>query len=288
MVKAILMLSLILARVVLANQFQSHLIKNLKNDTVQWELIFEDEFNGDKIDQSKWNIANNFTHTQKEQQIYFPENAYTENGNLVIKTEFQPKFYEPFNRTYNYTSAWLDSSKKFNFTSGSKVEARILLPKTSKGDQIWPAFWTKGESAPWPSGGEIDIMEMSTNWYEDKLPHLYGTYHWGQAGNDYCGGCGTIFPDFQLNLDQYINFSIIWDDNQITWYVNDIEYRINQQGAFYNNTSAHEPIELPQFPQFLIINDAIDGYATPDPREYPKFMKIDFIRVYKKIIKSDH
>lgn len=60
-------------------------------------------------------------------------------------------------------------------------------------------------------GGEIDVMEMSTGWYDDKLPHLWGTYHWGQK-DDVCSGCGTIYPNFNLDLNKYITFTAVWSE----------------------------------------------------------------------------
>ena len=71
-----------------------------------WHLVWSDEFDGKKIDETKWdfqlgtgaeygleNWGNN------ELQYYKKENAYVKNGNLVIEARKQ-NF-----KGYNYTSA---------------------------------------------------------------------------------------------------------------------------------------------------------------------------------------
>jgi beta-glucanase (GH16 family) len=81
-----------------------------------------------------------------------PENVRIEDGMLVIEAR-----KEEFVRR-NYTSARLKTQGLHAWTYG-RIEARMKLPY---GNGIWPAFWMLGadiQQNPWPSSGEIDIME---------------------------------------------------------------------------------------------------------------------------------
>ncbi|EAS03461.2 glycosyl hydrolase family 16 laminarinase (macronuclear) [Tetrahymena thermophila SB210] len=247
-------------------------IESLRNQ--EWVEIFRDDFDGDKLDTRYWTARNNMTHTDWEQQLYIEEDVYVENGNLVLRTRFNPKIYQPTQRLYNYTSGWVDSSEKFNYMFGY-TEARIKIPKVVLDDPIWPAFWSIGEGTYWPNGGEIDTMEMSATWNPDFLPHIQGTYHWGKDG-DQCNACGTEFP-YYLDFSEYHTYTTVWNATQIDWYVDGILYRTNVNGTIYEKMSS--PVDLPHYNQFLIINDALWGEPTPNPQDYPKYMYIDYVTV---------
>ena len=103
------------------------------------------------------------------------------NGNLVLQArrEVTPGSACPVDPvsgsgTCQYTSARLNTYGKFNFTYG-RVEARI---KVSSTQGLWPAFWMLGadffdKRTPWPTCGEIDIME-----HVGREPNrLYSTLH---------------------------------------------------------------------------------------------------------------
>jgi beta-glucanase (GH16 family) len=52
-----------------------------------------------------------------------------------------------------YCSARLNSVFRAQY---GHIEARISMPS---GPGLWPAFWMMGDGAPWPAGGELDIVE---------------------------------------------------------------------------------------------------------------------------------
>lgn len=69
-------------------------------------------------------------------------------------------------------------------------------------------------------------MEMDS-WNDDWIPYIWGTYHWGQRGKDYCQGCGTIYPDKNFNLTDWHTYSVEWDENKIDWFVDGVKYKTN-------------------------------------------------------------
>ncbi|EAR99186.2 glycosyl hydrolase family 16 laminarinase (macronuclear) [Tetrahymena thermophila SB210] len=247
------------------------IVQSLKNQ--EWVEVFRDDFNGTKLNTTIWTARNNMTHGSWEQQLYQSDDVYVENGNLVLRTRFNPQKYIPSGRLYNYTSGWVDSQGKFSYKYGY-AEARILFSKIVKNDPIWPAFWSIGENTYWPNGGEIDTMEMSTQWGTNGNPKIWGTYHWGKT--DQCNGCGSQFTG-NLDFSEYHTYTTVWNETQIYWYVDGIHYKTNVNGTTYPNTKS--PLILPNYSQYFIINDALWGTPEPNPSDYPKYMYIDYVRV---------
>jgi beta-glucanase (GH16 family) len=124
---------------------------------VEFQLVFEDNFDGDTLDAAKWNIdegdgcpdlcgwGNN------ELQSYSADNISVTNGLLRIEGRRETDG--------SYTSGRLNSKGKFDFRYG-RVEVSARIPS---GEGTWPAIWLLHSDptiyGPWPLSGEIDIME---------------------------------------------------------------------------------------------------------------------------------
>lgn len=53
----------------------------------QNELVWSDEFNGNSIDSTKWNVANDFYHCcNDELQIYEKDQISVKGGNLILRS----------------------------------------------------------------------------------------------------------------------------------------------------------------------------------------------------------
>lgn len=236
----------------------------------QWQLVWSDEFGGNVVNDSNWihEIGGNGW-GNGELQYYTDRdtNSYVNNGYLVIQA-LQENY-----SAWNYTSARLKSQGKRFFKYG-KILARIKLPY---GKGLWPAFWMLGESFPivgWPDCGEIDIVELVGGPSGDNT--VYGTAHWenengqhAQYGNSYTLTSGIFADNFHL-------FSIIWDEQKIRWYVDNLLY--------------HEiditPASLSEFHEefFIVLNVAVGGNwpGPPDSTTvFPQKMKVDYVKVYK-------
>lgn len=117
-----------------------------------WKLVWSDEFDRPNINPEAWTFEKGCSIRNNEKEYYTdrPENARTENGNLVIETRWENMGDCP------YTSASMNTRRK-KFWQFGRFEMRAKLPS---GPGIWPAFWTCGNVGKWPENGEIDIMEM--------------------------------------------------------------------------------------------------------------------------------
>src|SRR4051812_10419760 len=156
-----------------------------------------------------------------EQEYYQAANASISNGNLVITARKQQV------GSNAYTSARMNTAGKKSFLYG-KIEASIKVPKAQG---LWPAFWMLGSNigdpnVGWPKCGEIDIMEtVNTD------THNYGTIHWDNNGHQSFGG------NIVVSTNAYHTYTVTWDTNAITWFVDGVQYH---QANIANNINGTE------------------------------------------------
>lgn len=242
-----------------------------------WELVWSDEFEGDKIDPANWTYdIGGWGWGNGEAQYYTdrPENARVENGLLVIEAR-QERFEDNL-----YTSARLLTQGLQAFQYG-RIEARIKVPS---GTGTWPAFWMLGDSfgrdtedpnqSNWPNVGEIDIME-----YVGREPDLVvGTVH----GPGYAGAGGLTRwnrQDYPI-ADDFHTFAIEWDYEGIRWfYDGELYYDLSREAVGDREWVFDQPF-------FIILNLALGGtlggFISPDT-EFPVNMYVDYVRVYQSV-----
>ena len=242
-------------------------------EVINYTLVWDDDFDNSEIDLNKWNFeigTGDWGWGNNEAQYYTndPENAYIEDGNLIIQA-----VHENYGGM-NYTSARLTTKNKGDWRYG-KLEIRAKLPT---GIGTWPAIWmlpTDWVYGGWPESGEIDIMEhvgYNPNWihgtiHTDAYNHMDGTQLGGQIH----------INDASSNFHIY---SIVWSDESIKWYVDDIQFY-----DFYNDQQ--DDFTTWPFNQdfHLILNLAIGGtwggQQGIDDSAFPAQFKIDYVKIYE-------
>ncbi len=241
------------------------------------DLIFNDEFSGSSVDQTKWtSIVGDGCPTlcgfgNNEEQWYRPENTTVQNGKLVITTRNE------FVGGKQYTSSKLVTSGKFNSRYG-RYEASIKLPSAGG---IWPAFWMLPENGSWPFTGEIDIMEA-----QHKNPEsIGGTVHYSNGGWRFNGREYSAGLDLSAGFHEY---AVEWEPNEIRWYVD------NQLYHSVTPATTVDPWPFSQGDWYIILNVAVGGPGTPytgniqpTPADYPTQMEVDYVRVYNGVLALD-
>jgi beta-glucanase (GH16 family) len=244
-------------------------------------VVWSDEFDGPSIDQSKWTYdTGNWGFGNGELQYYTgrPENAYIENGSLVIKAMRE---YYKGDTGKSFTSARLKTQGRFAFKYGT-IEARIKVPDLANG--LWPAFWLLGNNIganEWPRCGELDILEMGMHQaieagLQNKKHSAYA--HWYDNGNKNYG----TFIDSPVNLNEdYHLYKLSWTPTTIKAYIDGVEYWVMDI-----TPSAAPALDEFHKPFFIIANLAVGGWnfvEIQDPgaitAPFPAKMYIDWIRV---------
>ena len=149
----------------------------------EWKLVWSEEFNSDgPYNREVWEAEQGFVRNH-EAQWYQEDNARQENGCLVIEARKErrsnPTYKTEGRRDWRserefieYTSSSLTTRRSFSFLYG-RLEVRAKIPT---GGGAWPAIWLLGKDMPWPSCGEIDVME----YYRIKdVPHILANAAWG-------------------------------------------------------------------------------------------------------------
>lgn len=249
-----------------------------------WKLAWQDEFDGPNrspIDARKWTAevgGNGWGNRELQYYTNRIDNAYLENGSLVIKA-IKETHTGADKVTREYTSARLITKKTFTTQYGRFV-ARI---KVARGQGIWPAFWMLGadiDKVGWPKAGEIDIME-----YIGKEPsNVYATIHGpGYSGK---GGLSTPYslPGKENFADAFHIYSVEWEPNVLRFYCDDVLFK------------TVTPLDLPagtkwvyDRPYFILLNLAVGGNwpGSPDSTTvFPQVMLVDYVRVYQKKVVS--
>lgn len=282
-----------------------------------WELVFEDDFNGNSLDITKWEIqgwAQGPLIDAAAQEYNSLDNIIVANGKLSIIAKKETVLRKavswkneddilddgyPNLRTYFYTSSNILTKTPFGY---GKYEIRCKIPK---GKGFWPAFWTFSG----PIWNEIDIFEF---WNEEncigqydssklsKNPHFNSHYDYNgngiseNCGSDVFGSCDNWNgPDYS---EDFHTFSMIWNNYTIEWYIDgELKRRTtkftNLLGQPVNCSSliANQYYLLNHsFPQqklqHIIVNLAIQAReGGPDENTpFPSAFEIDYIRYYKQ------
>ncbi|MFT6809124.1 MAG: beta-glucanase (GH16 family) [Saprospiraceae bacterium] len=238
-----------------------------------YDLAWEDSFDEPSLNLDNYNFdladgcPDLCTWGNAELQWYTDEqkNVAIQSGKLVMTATKSGAF--------SFNSGRINTKGKREFQFG-RIDIRAKLPF---GQGLWPAIWMLGaniDDVGWPASGEIDIMEMVGH-----LPHqVLGTAHWGPSG-----GANSTFKSGAFNLEenfseQFHVFSIVWEENEITWYVDEQKFHTitpaDMQGQEYRFNQ----------PFYFLFNVAVGGNFPGNPDEttiFPQAMEIDYVRVFQ-------
>lgn len=243
-----------------------------------YELIWNDEFDGSEIDQSKWSYdlgdgcdlgICGWGNNELEYYTNRPQNAYLDNGNLVIKAIKETPLYL---NQYQYTSSRLITKNKGDFRYG-RVDVKARLPI---GRGLWPAIWmlpTDNAYGGWPRSGEIDIMENIGS----EPDRVFGTIHYGHDYWRYTteGITKEEGPNFAEDFHVY---TLLWNEDCIMMLVDGEK----MAGPYSRSTTL--PTTWPFDQNFhLLLNVAVGGNLPGNPTpatQFPQVMEVDYVRVY--------
>jgi beta-glucanase (GH16 family) len=208
-------------------------------------LLFADEFDGTALDSSKWTVVGPDFWVNDEQQAYFdrPDTIALRDGKLFLTPRFEPSTDTNAQRKAPFVSGRITTKDKFDFTYG-RAEARIRMPDAVG---AWPAFWLLG-NGPWPTTGEIDIMEYvgDKSWtgvamhgpkYSGETPFVDRFYF--PAGEDVTG---------------WHTYAAEWSKDQVEFFVDGkLTYRVTKAMVSHYGRWAYDT------PEHLILNFAMGG-----------------------------
>lgn len=255
-------------------------------------MAWSDEFDRDgRPDETTWNYEEGFVRNH-EAQWYQAENAFVKDGLLVIEARREHRknpIYKSSGRHWgqqrefiDYTSSCLTTRGKRQFLYG-RLEVCARIP-TAGG--AWPAIWTLGDGLPWPSCGEIDLMEF----YRIKgVPHILANVAWGndRPFDAVWNSRRVPFTHFTQRDGEWASrfhvWRMDWDEKNLRLYLDDEllnEVPLSQT----HNGSIGRGVNPFTRPQYILLNLALggDNGGTIDDEAFPMRYEIDYVRVYEK------
>lgn len=246
-----------------------------------WNLIFEDEFLGDYEDH--W-IAWESGAYNDELQHYQPSNVIIDKGYLYlkgkrekVKGKTQPRNKKQ--KKFDFTSGRLESKKLFGTKDieGQKTMKFSARVRLVEGEGMWPAWWSYGK--PWPTVGEIDILEARGN-----APYEFSScYHYGKKR-------GILDTKAALNVFEYEHTDKLTE----CFHVYEMEWSKDSINIFFDEkmVKSYDVETYPYVADFrekehmLCLNLAIGGifFDQVDESKIPdeSFYVIDWVKVFQK------
>ena len=271
-----------------------------------WKLVWNDEFEGDRVDLTKWDfeIGNGFfdykNHVwipgwgNEELQYYTrePQNVSVKDGLLTIRA-VKESLHE-----CGYTSARLKTRKRDGTVLFSKLYGRVeFRAKVPWGKGLWPALWmlpVEDKYGGWAASGEIDLMEI----VGEKPHEVLNSIHYG-----------SVYP--KRSLDTHVHklpngsmvsdwhvYTVEWEPGEIRFYVDNVH--TSTQSFWWScsktkngaGVEAIKDADLNAWPApfdqafYLIMNVAVGGNfpGAPNPdTQFPAELVVDYVRVYDKV-----
>jgi beta-glucanase (GH16 family) len=239
-------------------------------DLTGYELVFEDEFDGDSLNLEKWSHRG----LGRRAGGYIGESQVrVEDGNLIIKGEYlEDGAYGP-----GWYAGMIKVKENYRY---GYYEIRCIV---NPGGGFWSAFWLQSNYSYTPEisrggvgGAEIDIMEAMA--YDSGPLKRNGINHtiWvsGMTGDPTNGtglnkqACG-VFKGKNI-YEEYNTYGLKWDENEYIFYVNGIE---TARTSFADGTS--------KVPEEVIVSLCIPEEVKHEKNFTTEFI-VDYVRIYQQ------
>lgn len=265
-------------------------------------LVFQDEFDGDAIDLSKWQLITGIPRDALTAPHWFKsENVSVANGSLWLSvkqettigpayTSWEPPTY--VTRTLEYSAGEVQTLSRFG--EGMYV-ARCRIPDGN--GQFWPSFWMYGEDGSSWSSIELDVFEF---WGNDHHRWRTNLHRHNQID------CSIHFDaELATELREY---TLVWDRFNMYWFRDDLGLVRNTprwstilgQALSCSNIpfglkNLNE--EFPGIPTIstnIILSTGMKPMVTmapngdiiplvPDASAFPGAMEVDYVRYYRRV-----
>ncbi len=242
-----------------------------------WELVFSDEFSGDKLDRNKW--ATRYIY-QNETMDHFNDEVQRYRDNHVVSDGALSLVAKKVDGSNLFESAMIRSHRTFYY---GYYEARVLLPN-AKG--VWPAFWLEADydvdGKTWHPP-EIDIFEFVINGVEDKANSLHSNTvgPWSEKSYTY------VDKNFLLKFQNMYGS----EDLNLAWHTAGFVWAPDRVSLFWDGRLVYT--RMYQWlrkdgqlgpPAHVDLNFAVGGKIWAgrhgvDEAAFPQAFKIDYVRV---------
>ena len=270
-----------------------------------WTLVWNDEFDGDGLDRTKWDfdLGNGFYDYRvhewvpgwgnEELQYYTgdPENVQVRDSCVFIRAVKAPL------HGCGYTSARLKTKARDGRVLFAKQYGRVeFRARVPWGKGLWPALWmlpVDDKYGGWAASGEIDLMEI----VGEKPQEVLSSIHFGSSFPRRSLVTKTHpLPPGSLVSDWHV-YAVEWEPGEIRFFVDEtltcthrhwwscsrLENSLGVEAAGEGDLNPW-PAPFDQ-PFYLLMNVAVGGNFPGVPNAatvFPAELVVDYVRVYDK------
>jgi len=260
-----------------------------RNDSTNWELVWEDQFDKGELDTTKWSRIGLYTSDRFNWSIeekgrngwkeivdswhsYMsgtnPEALKFDDENILLRGVINPDTTGFDNRPYHTGGIW--TRNKFAFQYG-RIEIKAKLDPAYG---AWPAIWMLSQNRIYPDqhNGEMDIMERLNH---DDFVYQTNHNHWTLTIKQ---EEPERYTTAKINPDDYNVYSVSWYPDKLVYAVNGIE------SITYPKVPGAGTFQWPyDQPFFLIVDQQLEGWPgkVTNPEELPIDMAVDWVRLYQ-------
>ncbi len=221
----------------------------------KWQLKWADEFEGSKLDESKWNRLGDW---KRRDGFWVKDDAYLSGkGTLLLRTRKDGD---------RFTCGAINTKGKFEHSFGYYV-ARCKMPAQPG---HWPAFWIMSDGVnkigdEGRDGTEIDIIEMP--WRDGQLTI---NLHWDGYGKEHKSK-GTKFT-LPSVITGFHDYGLLWTSKEYVFYVDGKEVWRSSAGG------------VSQEPEFLKLTEEIGDWAGDIKKaQLPDYFEVEYVRVFDQV-----
>lgn len=250
----------------------------------EWNFIsgFSDEFNGKKLDESKWWDFNPTMHGRKP-AFFSRRNVAVKNGLLWLSANVQkPNEVTVENRVRGYDKFTTSIIKSKNRIKYGYFEARCKSMKASVSNAFWlydpldaPQKYREGSFSE-----EIDIFEIFGNPTKKANDQKYFmTVH--QSRTPYVEtlvknlvNLENKSAEYAVSFKFYEDFhlyGLLWTPEMLTWYIDGKEVFSRKNDVFHTALNV------------VFDSEIMEAWAgLPDVKDLPAVFYVDYVRVWQK------
>lgn len=247
-------------------------------------LVWSDEFNGDTVDETKWNIIDGMANhgaiynrgavsiKKDGENSYLAINSknYETTEKLIEAVGWDQYQDQKLKDSVTRSSGRVESKDKFSFQFG-RMAVRAK-PNDSQG--IWPAIWLLCQDET--GHDEIDVLE----YLGQEAWDAWTTNHFGILDENKASD-GIVTKNYEAWCQDFHVFEVEWDPEIIKFFIDGVQVHSTTAGKDDGRDGMHTR------PMFAILETQVgDGWVGPvdytkqETKQDSDYL-IDWVRVYQ-------